>query len=278
MKDDLKPIPRIPSQPALAMVDATWPGRFEMKPISALRIRKSYQRDLTKKSARVAIRIAKEFCWSKFGCLIIRSAGPGIFEVIDGQHRATAALLAGVESVPAIIVDGAAADTFLGINRTRTSLTPLAIFSAERAAGEANATKIAEAAAMAGVIIRRNSQQGHLPPGELVAIGAVRTVLKDHGLKALRTVFRGLRRSEADASPLTPSIFTAANIRAAALILAEHPDARDAVEDAAANILADMFHDFDAEALRDEIDLERLESGVTAYKAQARVMLRRAER
>lgn len=274
MSDDLRPIPRIPAPDALKYGGGDWPCEFVMQPISEMRIRKTYQRDLTKASARNALNIAKEFDWAKFGCLIIRPVKDGLFEVIDGQHRATAALLAGIQVVPAIIVQADAADTFLGVNRTRTSLTPLAIFNAERAAGEPDATRIALAASKAGVIIRRNTTSGDLPPGELVAIIAVRAVLKKHGLKVLRTVFRGLRRSEADATPLTPSALTATNMRAAAFILKEYPAAQGISEDGAAEIIAAMFRNFDLRTNQDLIDLERLETGASAYVAQARVMMR----
>jgi len=105
--------------------------------ISDLRIDEAYQRHLKNENWRVIRRIAREFAWSKFSPVIVAPIVGGAYAVVDGQHRAHAALLAGFDEVPAQIVVLAGPDqagAFAAINSVRTAVTPLQVFRAARAA------------------------------------------------------------------------------------------------------------------------------------------------
>jgi hypothetical protein len=66
--------------------------------------------------------------WAKFSPVIVAPVEGGMFSIIDGQHRATAAMLRGIEKVPCEIVHidrARQAEAFAAINGniTRVSCT-----------------------------------------------------------------------------------------------------------------------------------------------------------
>lgn len=96
--------------------------------ISRLRIDPRYQRDIGQRGANNILAIAPAFRWSKFGPLIVAPIGEGLFAIVDGQHRATAAALRGFESVPCVIIaadEAEQADAFVAINANVTAMSPL---------------------------------------------------------------------------------------------------------------------------------------------------------
>ncbi|MEA2772249.1 MAG: hypothetical protein QOD93_5211 [Acetobacteraceae bacterium] len=72
-------------------------------------------------------RIAEYFEWSKFSPVIVAPVEGGLFSIIDGQHRATAAALRGVPEVPCEIVHidrTRQAEAFAAINDNTTKVPP----------------------------------------------------------------------------------------------------------------------------------------------------------
>ncbi|MEP9354897.1 ParB N-terminal domain-containing protein [Xanthobacter sp. KR7-65] len=59
-----------------------------------------YQREMSRRGVSNVRRISENFDWSKFAPVIVAPVEGGRFAVVDGQHRTTAAMLRGIESVP----------------------------------------------------------------------------------------------------------------------------------------------------------------------------------
>lgn len=150
--------------------------------ISTLRTNPAYQRPISAKGRDTIAKIVAGFSWGRFSPLIVRQV-PGsdpLYEIIDGQHRATAALSIGYERVPAMIVqasDEEAARIFASVNGTVTPMSPLAVYKAALAGGEQWALDIKAAAEAAGCKILRYpvpfSQQ---KPFQTQSIGTIRKV------------------------------------------------------------------------------------------------------
>lgn len=62
-----------------------------------------YQRPLNTGNWAAIRRIAKDFRWSRFSPVLVAPVEGGRYAVIDGQHRAHAAALCGIESIPAMV-------------------------------------------------------------------------------------------------------------------------------------------------------------------------------
>lgn len=275
MSTDLRPI-RAPKVKANFNPVAPWTGDVQLIEIGRLKINGSYQRNLTEKSARAAISIARTFDWDRFGVVICRPV-EGVdptFEVIDGQHRCIAANLVGVKAVPCMVTRGKAADTFLGVNKTRTSLSPLAIYHAEVAAGEQAAVAIARIAATAGVKIRKSQPPNGLPVGETVAIGSIKRIYADYGEKGLAGTFRALRRSEVNATPLDPSALSAGNIRAVAQLFSMESACWAGSNATLADAIGTFLEGQDQDRLQDEAAILKIENGRPLWQCIA-IILRR---
>jgi len=100
-----------------------------MVPVSDLVIDGDYQRDIKKNGLSVVRKIAADFSWGRFGCLIVCRHGKDSFKVIDGQHRAIAAISIGVKAVPCIVLEGnfeksEEAANFIGISTRSTGSAP----------------------------------------------------------------------------------------------------------------------------------------------------------
>jgi hypothetical protein len=65
---------------------------------------KTYQREISRAGSINVERIAEYFEWAKFSPVIVAPVEGGMFSIIDGQHRAMAAMLRGIEKVPCEIV------------------------------------------------------------------------------------------------------------------------------------------------------------------------------
>ena len=98
----------------------------------------TYQRP---EARQKVLRIASEFSWQKFGCLVVSERQNGEMVVIDGQHRALAAIKRDdVGKVPCIVfrelqlADEAGA--FVGLNTARKPVSALAKYEAQLVAAD----------------------------------------------------------------------------------------------------------------------------------------------
>ena len=143
----------------LSDIDASKKPRLHWIAIASLRIDHRYQRKIVgKASEKNVIDIAAEFDWSKFAPVVVAEIEDGIYSIIDGQHRTTAAALRGIRDVPCLITDAdvaAQASAFTAINGKVTAISTMQLHAARVAAGEPEAVALHDACGEAGVTICR---------------------------------------------------------------------------------------------------------------------------
>lgn len=143
-------------------------------PISAIRVDPSYQRKISARGSATIKKIIAGFSWAHFGALSVVARDPETFAVIDGQHRTIAALLLGVETVPAVVVTddeiAAEARSFVSINATRTSVSTADKFRARVTAEDPQAVELAE-------ILENLEINYDPPPGPLTSGKQTRSIV-----------------------------------------------------------------------------------------------------
>lgn len=162
--------------------------------IAKLAVDEAYQREITAQGKRNVRRIAEAFDWRYFSPVIVAPLTGGRYAIVDGQHRTTAAALVGHESVPCQIIlaaPGEQATAFTAINGTVTRVNSLAMHKAAMAAGDETARAIERCTRKAGVrVLSYPVPELKQQPGQTMAIGALRDLLREYGEEA---VILGLR-------------------------------------------------------------------------------------
>lgn len=197
-------------------LDPGRPPRMEWLPLASLRVDDTYQREITARSENHVRNIAAKFSWAKFSPLIVVASGEGnnIYAIIDGQHRATAALSLGYHRAPCSIVDATpelAAEIFAAINGDVTRMTAQALFKAARVAGAAWAGAVQRACDEAGVICCTYPvPSSKMKPLMTNAAATLRRIEARHGEKVLLRLLKLLAsRGEAQ----TPGYLTSEVLR-----------------------------------------------------------------
>lgn len=124
--------------------------------IADLVIDDRYQRQITPSGRRHIQRVAEAFDWKAFGAISVAATPGGKFAVVDGQHRAHAAALVGLDMVPCIAVPMTTAEqasAFHQVNAARIRLDRAATFRAQLAAGEPLAVRAEAAVRAAGCVL-----------------------------------------------------------------------------------------------------------------------------
>lgn len=184
-------------------------------PVADLRIDRRYQRDVTGPGRRAIQRIANGFDWRKFGAVMCAPITGGGLALVDGQHRAHAAALCGIETIPAVIVPMTMAEQaagFAAINRDKIAVDHNAVLRAELAAGTPWAVQAAEAVRAAGCEIGTYSRSSATrKPGMVFAPTLLRRMIEagegeavTAGLRAIRESTQGADVQMWMASVLTP--------------------------------------------------------------------------
>jgi len=135
------------------------PPKLEWLSIKQLVVDPEYQREITIVGRKNIRRIVENFNWSMFAPIMVASVGGNKFAIVDGQHRATAAALCGVDKVPCAVIEalrGEQAAAFRAINANTTRLHTVQLHHAAVAAKDPRALKIAEVVKKAGVRIPRS--------------------------------------------------------------------------------------------------------------------------
>lgn len=171
------------------------PPRLDFLPLSKLRIDDNYQRSIERRGLSTIARIHNEFDWNRFAPLIVAPVpGKGLFVIIDGQHRATAALLRGFEMVPCSIVDAKVreqAAIFAAVNGNVTPVSILQLFKAGRAADTPWAVEIDTVCAAAGLVpLVYPKPKSVIKPFETMAIGTLRHELQRFGTAEVTDALR----------------------------------------------------------------------------------------
>lgn len=157
--------------------------------IAKLRIDPRYQREIGRRGGDNIVAIAPAFKWAKFAPVVVAPIEGGLFAIIDGQHRTTAAALRGFESVPCVIIQvdqAEQADAFVAINANVTAMSPLQLHAARLAAGNSGAAELTEVCHAADVTICRYPVPANkMKPGETLAVGMLQSVLAKFGREVL---------------------------------------------------------------------------------------------
>lgn len=168
-------------------------------PIAQLVVDPRYQREITKQGKGNIRRIAEGFHWKYFSLVIVAPVAGGLYAIVDGQHRATAAALCGHAAVPCHIIFADVseqAQAFSAINGAVTRVHSLAMHRAAVAAGDKDARAIEDAAAAAGVqVLRFPVSELNQLPGQTMAIGALRDCLRDFGHDAVVLGLKGVTQT-----------------------------------------------------------------------------------
>lgn len=184
---------------------------------SKLVINEEYQRELSTASLRQIAKMATKWSWSSFKALSVAPTDdPEIFEVVDGQHTAIAAITNGnIEFLPCVIMDAKTleekANGFLGINRGRIALTPAAIYAAEVSAKDEAAMAVEVALSISGArVIACPPAKGNYKVGDVLAIAALKGVVsRVSGDRLLRVMTVAVN---AQCAPVTGAMIKAIDI------------------------------------------------------------------
>lgn len=224
-------------------------------PIDRLVVDDRYQRQIGKSGRASIVRIVAGFDWRKFTPVVVTPLGDGTFAIIDGQHRATAALMhPSIDMVPCMVIKVTpeeAAACFAAINGQVTVVTPCQIYAARLAAGDADALVLQAVLDEAGVtVLRYRFPSTPWKAGETMAIGTLESCLRRFGREALGAALQAVTRSRKG----NPGCLTSGVITALCRLMADNPlwrAAGDRMVAAIGNLrLADVEHEVAGEAKR----------------------------
>jgi len=147
-----------------------------------IRVDASYQRPL--KLKRVA-QILREFTWPQFGVLMIVDQADGTYTVYDGQHRLAAAMQhPEISTVPAAVVTLEAsyqeAQSFLGVNLNRSSISTVEKYWAGIEAGDEHMMRICGVLDDAGCEVVPAGTKSPAP-NRTSSISSIERALKSYG-------------------------------------------------------------------------------------------------
>ncbi len=195
--------------------------------IAELVVDPSYQRPIIGKGRKNVDQIARSFSWSCFAPVVVSPVEGGKFAIIDGQHRTTAAALAGFDTVPCQIVIAAQKDqaaAFKAINGTTTAISPMALQAAALVAKEPWAVEMADVCARAEVeLLRYPVPADKQSPGQTMAVGALSQCLKQYGPDTLITALQCVTQTRNN----QPGMLSARIIKALCAVLHENQAWRD---------------------------------------------------
>ncbi|WP_371347001.1 ParB N-terminal domain-containing protein [Ancylobacter sp. IITR112] len=207
--------------------------------IRQLRVDPSYQRDITAEGQRSLFAIARAFDWRKFAPVVVAPIEGGLYAIIDGQHRTTAAALRKIESVPCevVIADQAEqASAFAAINGQVTRLHSMAIFHARVKAGEKEAVLCDEVCRAAGVtVLRYPVMASRMERGQTIAPNVIMSAIARHGRDVVQVALSCVTQTGEG----NPGMLGKPVIEALCTVLAATPEWRKASGD-----LLDAMDDF----------------------------------
>ncbi|KEJ97414.1 ParB-like nuclease domain-containing protein [Pseudosulfitobacter pseudonitzschiae] len=167
LPDDFRPTPKPPPELALEWI-----------PVRALVIDTGYQRPLARENWNKINAISVAFDWRFFTPVLVSPLGDGRYALIDGQHRSHAALRAGYDAVPALVVPMSRAhqaSSFMAVNGAVTKVSMFHLYRAGLMAGDAWAIQVREVVEAAGCrVMLSNHSAAEKKAGEVYSISMVR--------------------------------------------------------------------------------------------------------
>lgn len=230
-------------------------------PIADLVVDEAYQRKITKAGRAAVQAIVESFDWSQFSPVIVAAIEGGVYAIIDGQHRTTAAAACGIKNVPCQLVLAdrrAQAKAFAAVNGKVLKITSLQVYRAAVEAGEPWAAGVAEVCAAAGVTVLRYPMPAHSryrPPHSTMSVRPIEEIIKRQGKDMAIAVLSSITRTSLGDDP---GVLGRAWMTAIANVLGERPDL--AVDEA--RRLA-LFDGLDAGAAYAEAHRESMRVGVS---------------
>ena len=168
-------------------------------PVADLVIDRRYQREISGKGRRAVQKMADNFDWRKFGAVMCAPAEGGALALVDGQHRAHAAALCGIERIPAVIVPMTLAEQaagFAAINRDKIAVDNNAVLRAEYAAGTPWAVNLVNAVRAADCEPgMSNPSSVSRKPGTVYAPNLLRKMVEAGEVEAITVGLRAMRES-----------------------------------------------------------------------------------
>lgn len=166
--------------------------------VDLIHIDKTYQREADEKSVA---RIVSDFRWDHFGAVVLAAHDGGRFTVTDGQHRVRAAQLhPEITHVPALVTalsgQAAEADNFLTINRSRRTVSPIEIYWAGLASGDAATIRVRDVLQRAGCTVCANA--GDYKAGATMAVSAIARTIERSGELATVAALKTIRKAWPD--------------------------------------------------------------------------------
>jgi hypothetical protein len=162
--------------------------------VKLLVVDERYQREIGRRGSENVRHIAENFEWSKFAPVIVAPIEGGLFAIVDGQHRTTAAMLRSPDKVPCQVIQADLAQqaaAYAAVNGSVTKTAATQLFQAKLAANHQFSRELADACLAGGVILtRRNMVQAKMKVGENQAIGALSRCLRDYGRDTLITALQ----------------------------------------------------------------------------------------
>lgn len=168
--------------------------------VDSLVIDHRYQRSLTGKGRSAIQRIANGWDWRKYQPILVTPADGGKLAVVDGQHRAHAAALVGLEAIPAMTVAMTLQEQaagFAAVNRDRVAVSPNQVYRAELAAGTGWAIACRDAVEAAGCTLATFTPSATTKkPGMVYAVGLIRRMVTAGEGEAVTIGLRAIRNSQ----------------------------------------------------------------------------------
>lgn len=162
--------------------------------IKNLVVDRTYQRDIGKRGAANIRHIAENFDWSKFAPVIVAPVEGGLYAVVDGQHRTTAAQLRKLEKVPCQVVQAdrpQQAAAFAAVNGAVTKTTSQQLYYARLTAGNPECGALQDILSAAGVeIVKTNLVLARMKAGQAHCVGALLRCQREYGPATLITALQ----------------------------------------------------------------------------------------
>lgn len=222
-------IPTISTDKKLVPANPGTPGVLMMVPLGKLLIDTKYQRPVGERGARNIRQIIENFSWACYSPLVVSRRGEK-FAVIDGQHRAIAAVThGGIKEVPCLVITDATpeieAKAFTIINGHVTSMMESHLFYARVAAKDPSALATLKACEAANVKILKMPTQAY-KVGETLSVMTLERCLKKFGHDTLVTSLQTITETGNG----NPGFVRAPIFHGTCEVLTESPYWRDAGE------------------------------------------------
>jgi len=200
MQQNLRPIDATGFTPIKTPAETPAPQLQWIK-IEQLVVDDDYQREITNDRRKAIRQIAENFDWRYFSTVMVSPIEGGLYAVIDGQGRTTAAKLCGMESVPCAVIIATKAEqarAFAAVNGAVVVVRPLQRFKALVAGGDPEAMKIKALADRAGVIIAASAggvRHKRARPNETFALDVIRRGVAKYGEQTMEIALRACAKS-----------------------------------------------------------------------------------